>query len=102
MRKERLRERIEKSGHNSTTIAEVLGVSDRQVRRWVSGENDPSSEMTAALAKVLNTSSDYLLGLSDDPSPHIKLDNMTEDERAVLAAMRRGDNMAAMKILVNH
>jgi len=101
MRKDRLRDLMDKNGHNTTSMGEILGVSERQVRRWIHGENDPASEITALMAKTLDTSTDYLLGLTDDPSPHMKIDNLSDDERAVLAAMRRGDDKAAMKILIN-
>ena len=101
MRKDRLKGLLEKSGHNSTSLAEILGVSERQIRRWMNGESDAGGEMVALLAKALNTSSDYLLGLSDDPSTHLRIDNMTDEERAVVAAMRRGDDKAAMKIIAS-
>lgn len=101
MRKERLRGLLEKGGQNSTSLAEILGVSERQIRRWLNGESDPSGELVASLSKALNTSSDYLLGLSDDPSPQMRIDNMTDEERAVVAAMRRGDDKAAMKIIAS-
>lgn len=101
MRKDRLKGLLERSGHNSTSLAEILGVSERQIRRWVNGESDPSGELVASIARALNTSTDYLLGLSDDPSPQMRIDNMTDEERAVVAAMRRGDDKAVMKIIAN-
>ena len=101
MRKERLREWIYKRDHNPGSIAEIMSVSERQIWRWMNGDSDPSSEMVKQLAQLLNVSADFLLGLSDDPSPHMRLDNMTEDERAVVAAMRRGDDKTVMKILAS-
>lgn len=54
------------------------------------GENLPSVPALAALAEALDTSLDYLVGLSDNPSPsregahRITLDAADEDERALL------------------
>jgi transcriptional regulator with XRE-family HTH domain len=100
MRKERLREWIYKRDLNPAAIAEIMSVSERQIWRWMNGDSDPSSSMVKQLAEVLNISTDFLLGLSDDPTSHMRLDNMTEDERAVVAAMRRGDDKAAIRIIV--
>jgi transcriptional regulator with XRE-family HTH domain len=88
--------------HQSTTsLSEIIGVSDRQVRRWLNGESDPSSKNVADLATTLNVSSDYLLGLSDDPTPAMRVDNLNKREMAILSALRRGDERAAMRIIVN-
>jgi len=101
MRKDRLHEWIYKRDLNPAAIAEIMSVSERQIWRWLKGDSDPSSNMVKQLAELLNVSADFLLGLSDDPSPHMRVDNMTEDERAVVAAMRRGDDKTAMKIIAN-
>ncbi len=53
------------------------------------------------IARALNVSADYLLGISDDATPYLRIDNMSDDERAVVAAMRKGDDKTIMKILAN-
>ncbi len=101
MRKERLKEIMAKKGHNAESLAEMIGRSERSIWRILSEGGNTSDETVALIAQALEVSSDYLLGLSDDPSPHMRLDNMTEDERAVVAAMRRGDEKTAIRILVS-
>lgn len=96
----RLKEIMHRRGKNSTELAEIIGISERNMRRIVAG-GTTSDESVAALAKALQVSADWLLGISDDPSPQMRIDNMSEDERAVVAAMRRGDDKAAMKIIAN-
>ena len=101
MRKDRLRELMAKRDHNPASLAELIGRSERSIWRILSEGGSTSDETVVLIAQALEVSSDYLLGLTDDPSLHMKVDNLSDDERAVLAAMRRGDDKAAMKILIN-
>ena len=96
----RLKEIMQRRGKNSTELAAIIGISERNMRRIVAG-GTTSDESVALLAKALEVSADWLLGIADDPSPHLRVDNMTEDERAVVAAMRRGDDKTVMKILAS-
>ena len=101
MRKERLKEVMVKKGHNAQSLAEMIGRSERSIWRILSEGGNTSDETVALIAQALEVSSDYLLGLSDEPGLHIRLDNITDEERAVIAALRRGDDKAAMRIIVN-
>ncbi len=101
MRKDRLQDYRVKRGYTQETFAAELGIEKKQISRWETGSTIPGSDKLAQIAKVLRVSTDYLLGLTDDPTPHMRIDNLTEDERAVLAAMRRGDDKAVMKIIAN-
>lgn len=101
MRTDRLKAVRVKSGHTQESLAEQLETDKRAISRWESGTFTPNTETLIRLAKVLDVSADYLLGLSDDPMPHMRIDNMTEDERRVVAAMRRGEKLEAIKVLVN-
>lgn len=101
MRKDRLQIYRVKRGYTQETFAAELGIEKKQVSRWETGSTVPGSDRLAEMAKVLDVSTDYLLGLSDDPTPNIRLDNLSDDERAVLKAMRRGDDKEALKIIVN-
>ena len=101
MRKDRLKEMMAKRNHNAESLAELIGRSERNIWRILSGEGNTTDDTVIQIAQALEVSADYLLGLSDDPSPHIRLDNMSDEERAVVAAMRRGDDKAAMNIILN-
>lgn len=65
---ERLKELRERANHSQEGIAAVAGVS--QVT-WSNWEKDPPNQFRALarLADRYRTSADYLLGLTDDPSP---------------------------------
>lgn len=101
MRKDRLRERRLGSDLTQEQLAQKIGTDVKQISRWESGKFAPNLETLVLIARALNVSADYLLGISDDPSPHMRIDNMSDEERAVVAAMRRGDDKAVMKIIAN-
>lgn len=101
MRIDRLQLVMKKKGHNATSLAEVIGRADRTIRRILAEDGNTSDDTVVAIAQALGVSADYLLGLSDDPTPDIRVDNLSDDERAVLKAMRRGDDKEAIKIIAS-
>ena len=48
-------------------LAEMVLSTQRQISRYERNINHPSPELLAMFAQVLGVSSDYLLGLTDDP-----------------------------------
>jgi len=97
----RLRAKRENQGHTQESLAQSIGVSGRQIGRWEHSKANPQANQLLALARVLNTSTDYLLGLSDDPTPYgEKNDGLSIQERKVVEALRRGDGMAAIKAII--
>jgi transcriptional regulator with XRE-family HTH domain len=48
-------------------IADLLGLTDRNYRRYEMGEVDPPTSKTIMLADYFDVSVDYLVGRSDDP-----------------------------------
>ena len=101
MRKDRLQEIRVKSGYTQESLAAELKTDKRQITRWENGESIPGGEKLYEISRVLNVSTDYLLGLSDDPTPHIRVDNLSDSEKKILAALRRGEPMEAVKIIAN-
>ncbi len=62
----RLKECREKKGISKQEAARRIGVSQPAYLRYESGDRQPSVQMLKEIAKVLNTSVDYLSGISDD------------------------------------
>lgn len=84
-------------------ISEKMGVSDNTVGRWLRGDVQPTSLNLSMLAEVLKTSSDYLLGLTDDPTPptkNITPESLSAKERKLIEAWRSGRWRDAMQLLV--
>jgi transcriptional regulator with XRE-family HTH domain len=101
MRGDRLKELRERAGYTQGELAEILNMGSKQIWRYENGATEPDGLTIVTIAKTLNVSTDYLLGLSDDPMPQMRIDNMTEDERRVLSAMRRGQKLEAIRVIAN-
>ena len=71
----------------------------KQVWRWESGKGDPSADALVDLAKVLNVSTDYLLGVSDNPAPNNEPGQLSLQEWEIVTALRRGDLKTAMRVM---
>jgi transcriptional regulator with XRE-family HTH domain len=50
-------------------LGEAIGVSKTTIFRMESGEFSDASQQIALMARALNVSADYLLGLQDAPEP---------------------------------
>lgn len=101
MRIDRLQQVMTNRGHNAASLAEVIGRAERTIRRILAEDGNTSDDTVYLIAQALGVSSDYLLGLSDDPTPQMRVDNLSEVERSVLNAMRRGDDKEAIKIIAS-
>ena len=66
---ERLIECRELLGISKQKASKMIGVSQPTYLRYESGEREPSIHVLKEIAKVFNTSVDYLLGISDSNSP---------------------------------
>lgn len=83
-------------------LSELTGLSQKQISRWESGEREPGANDLIQLAQALNTSTDFLVGLTDDPSPATaNSGELSELERDLLAAVRRGDLAAALRKILD-
>ena len=73
-----------------------LGVSKETVNQYIKGTIKPRVEMLIKMSKLLNTSVDYLLGLTDNTTPNdLKL---TEEENALLFNYRQLHNFDKVKV----
>jgi transcriptional regulator with XRE-family HTH domain len=87
----------DRRGYTQTEVAEAVGVTLQQIYRWESDKNDPSGDMIVKLAKFLEVSTDYLLGVSDEPLPNLSEDDLTPMERKFLTAVRDGRIVDALQ-----
>lgn len=68
----RLRERRERFAKTQLDAARELGISNVQLSRYESDDRKPDPEMLGRFAEYYRTTSDYLLGRTDDPSPEAR------------------------------
>lgn len=97
---QRIKKRRLHLGMSQERLATLAEVSQKQISRYESGSSDPTGDVIVALSHALETSTDYLLGETDDPSPLHTRDDLAPLERSVIAAMRRGDRAAAAKLVL--
>ena len=62
----RLRELRDEKDLTQTEIAKMLGMSQTGYSKYETGENDIPTDVLIKLAKLYNTSIDYLLGQTDN------------------------------------
>jgi transcriptional regulator with XRE-family HTH domain len=94
---EALKERLKLSNKD---ICEAVGVKENTVWRWMSGKSQPASIHLSKLAEVLGTSSSFILGDTNDPTPPKRSQvDLTEDEYRILDAYRRGDWRGLMRLI---
>ena|SRR5258708_34716570 len=96
----RLRQLRQKSGYTQEQLAERLGIGDRQIWRYETNATDMSTDLLAKIADELKVSSDYLLGLVDNPSPWLDESGLSEVERGIVSALRRGDVLDAVRLIL--
>jgi transcriptional regulator with XRE-family HTH domain len=78
---ERLRNRREQARLTLGQVGEYEHLSAQYLSRLERGVNDPGVwDLLARLAKRYNTSTDYLLGLTDDPRPLTALQAVSEEK----------------------
>lgn len=63
---ERIKKQRNKLRFTQKQLAEKVGVSPQVISNWERGYTDPSAEDIARLAEVLECTSDYLLGVTDN------------------------------------
>ena len=64
----RIRDMREDRDLNQTQIAKMLGMSQTGYSKYETGENDIPTAILIKLARYYNTSLDYLLGETDNPT----------------------------------
>lgn len=89
IRVDRIRELRESHGWSQRELARRCGMGLAQIHRYETGLTDPTATNLKILADRLGVSTDYLLGLSDNPRGQAGDTELTEDERRVLETFRR-------------
>lgn len=80
-----------KFGMKQNALADALDMSPNQISKYERGQANPSLETLAQMAELFNTTTDYLLGLSNVPHPGAEPDaeaDLTQDEIEWLALYR--------------
>lgn len=57
---------------SQSVLGGLIGVSKQAICNWEKGRSSPDAGDIRNLCIVLGCTADYLLGLADDPSGHVK------------------------------
>lgn len=98
---DRIRNAQSVKGYSNNEFAQELEVKPCTVANWLSGRNTPNILYIIKIAQLLNVSTDYILGLSDDSPKFIKKadDNLT---RCSCAAAASGISYGKYMAMKNH
>ena len=84
---ERIKELRQKNNLTQTEMARRLYVTRSSVNAWEMAISIPSTEKITEICQLLHTTSDYLLGLSEDET--IPISHYTQDEKEILYRLIR-------------
>lgn len=76
--------RLEK-GWSQAQLGKEVGLNGRSVRDWKLGTSLPSSKTLKKLSILLNTSADYILGLTDKET--LRLDELSPNDQLRIKAI---------------
>lgn len=65
----RLRELVKQNKCTQADLAQATGRTRQTVSQYTIGSSEPSYETLTAIARYFGVTTDYLLGLTDDPAP---------------------------------
>jgi transcriptional regulator with XRE-family HTH domain len=91
---DRLREARNRKNISQDKLAERIGASPAQVRRYESGQADPSLGVLKRIMDELDVSADWLLGI--DP---IAVDNLSAAEGRLIQALRESNAGAIFQLV---
>lgn len=92
----RLQQLLEEKEMTQRELAARAQVTDVTISRYLSGERKPRIEIINKIAEVLNVTTDYLLGRSDEKNPYNKKTLSSEEKYPDVT-----DVEEAMEILLN-
>lgn len=97
---ERLRKLRKERSISQVRLSIEIGVAQETISAYERGKAVPTCENLVNMAKFLNTSTDYLLGLSDIKLPYnkITLDKLSEEEFSIIMKYRNLSNSEKSKL----
>ncbi len=95
----RVLELLEESNYTQRELANMIGVSEGALCRYIKDDREPRMEVIANIATALNTTTDYLLTGKDDKN------SFEETYRLVargVSSMTDDEKLQLMKVLMNN
>lgn len=67
----RISERLESCGFTQRDLAQIVGITEASVCRYVKDERVPKGPVLVSIAKALHTTTDYLMGHNEETDPEL-------------------------------
>jgi len=99
MRGDRLKEIRELRQLSQADLAKRVGSHVQQIYRYENGKADPSADVLTSMARALEVSIDYLVGLVSEPNEHLGESELSPMEQRLIWAWRNGQIVEAFKTL---
>ena len=96
----RLKQARKNKGLTQDYVAKIIGTTYQTISNYERGTRDPDTESLTRLANLYETSIDYLLGRTDDPTPSPAKKKEPSHEEYVLSAKTLGDSLIMVAELV--
>lgn len=64
--KKRVKDIMQNKGLKQSDLAKMTGITEATISRYCNGRRTPNIKALVKIAKILNVSTDYLLGIKDD------------------------------------
>lgn len=90
-----LKKIVKAKNKSLTSLAVELEISQEAISQYISGKIKPKTKTIIDMAKILNTSTDYLLDLTDNPAPSNL--SLTENENTLLNNYKKLNNEEKIK-----
>ncbi|HKI69911.1 MAG TPA: helix-turn-helix transcriptional regulator [Verrucomicrobiae bacterium] len=88
-------------GLTQTEFAKKLGIKSQQLNAWENGRRSVGRVSLVKLAAALDTTTDYLTGLTDEASAAVDTDLFTAQERTLIWLARNGLTARLLRILAD-
>ena len=82
-----LKKIVKAQNKSLTALAVELEISQEAISQYISGKIKPKMTTIIKMAEILNTSTDYLLGLTDNSTPNNIV--LTEKENKIIENYRK-------------
>lgn len=93
---------MEKRGIKQKDLADTIGVSKKALSDYARGKSQPTASVIAAIARELNVSADFLLGLKHEFTPLRTEDPLAEEIQIIrdsYGSMSYNERQAIMKLI---
>lgn len=98
LRADRLRDSRERKGIKQRELSQLCGVTEFQISRYENGKSEPGASVLELIARSLDVSTDYLLGLSDQPTGQFG-EGLFPDQQKLLEAYEAGDGPGMLELV---